>query len=169
MPHPLVDQLRYTREQWSLGLEGLTEDDATRHFGQMNCISWIVGHLAAQEHRFWFEYAQGKAPFPEPEQYATGAPMSTPPLEETLGLWRKTVLAVDPYLDALTTEMLERGVKNRQGTTTRLIGSLILRVTYHYWYHTGEIQSIRQMLGHQDLPGFVGPIDSAAPYRPEAD
>jgi DinB superfamily len=66
MAHPLVDQLRFTREQWLQDLEGLSEDDATRHFGQMNCISWLVGHTAAQEHRFWFEYAQGvaAAPFP---------------------------------------------------------------------------------------------------------
>lgn len=168
MAHPLVDQLRYTRGQWDRGLEGLSEDDATRHFGQMNCISWLVGHSAAQEHRFWFEYVQGKAtaPFPEPEEYATGAPMSTPSLKETLDIWRKTVQAVDPYLDTLTTEMLQRGAKNRQGDT-RLIGSMVRRVTYHYWYHTGEIQSIRQMLGHQDLPAFIGPIDSGAPYRPE--
>lgn len=168
MAHPLVDQLRYTREQWALGLEGLSEDDATRHFGQMNCISWLVGHSAAQEHRFWFEYTQGKAaaPFPEPEEYATGAPMSTPSLKETLDLWQRTVQAADPYLDTLTTELLRQGVKNRSGDE-RLVGSLVRRVTYHYWYHTGEIQSIRQMLGHKDLPAYIGPIDSGAPYRPE--
>jgi hypothetical protein len=44
---------------------------------------------------------------------------------------------------------------------------MIRRVTYHYWYHTGEIQSIRQLLGHKDLAAFVGAIDSEAPYRPE--
>ncbi len=166
MPHPLVDQLRYTREQWALGLEGLSEEDATHHCGQMNCISWIIGHAAAQEHRFWFEYQGQQGPFPEPEQYATGAPMSTPSLQETLDLWRRTVKAVDPVLDTLTTELLQHEVKNRQGAT-RLIGSMVRRVTYHYWYHTGEIQSIRQMLGHKDLPAFIGPIDSMAPYRPE--
>jgi hypothetical protein len=36
---------------------------------------------------------------------------------------------------------------------------------YHYWYHLGEAHAIRQMLGHQDLPQFVGDM-SAAVYRP---
>jgi hypothetical protein len=40
------------------------------------------------------------------------------------------------------------------------------RVTYHYWFHLGESQAIRQMLGHRDLPAFVGDINSA-PYAPE--
>ena len=31
----------------------------------------------------------------------------------------------------------------------------------------GEIQGIRQMLGHARLPQFVGDIDGRAPYRPE--
>ena len=40
-------------------------------------------------------------------------------------------------------------------------------MTYHYWYHTGEIQAIRQMLGHSNLPEYVGDIETEAPYRPE--
>src|SRR5579875_1056397 len=39
---------------------------------------------------------------------------------------------------------------------------------YHYWYHTGENAAIRQMLGHINLPEFVGDIDGEAPYCPEA-
>ena len=39
------------------------------------------------------------------------------------------------------------------------------RVIYHYWYHTGENLAIRQLLGHTDLPEFVGNIDDEAPYR----
>ncbi len=47
------------------------------------------------------------------------------------------------------------------------VGSALRRVTYHYWYHIGETQAIRQMLGHEDLPEYVGDIDAEAPYRPE--
>jgi hypothetical protein len=36
-----------------------------------------------------------------------------------------------------------------------------------YWYHLGEALAICQMLGHTDLPDFVGDIDSLAPYIPE--
>jgi len=37
----------------------------------------------------------------------------------------------------------------------------------HYWYHLGESQAIRQLLGHTDLPQFVGDIRGGGPYRPE--
>jgi len=40
-------------------------------------------------------------------------------------------------------------------------------MTYHYWYHIGEIQAIRQLLEQPDLPEYVGPIETEAPYRPE--
>ena len=46
-------------------------------------------------------------------------------------------------------------------------GSALRRITYHYWYHIGEIQAIRQMLGHPNLPEYVGDIETEAPYRPE--
>ena len=41
-----------------------------------------------------------------------------------------------------------------------------MRNIYHYWYHTGEASAVRQMLGHANLPEFVGDINQAA-YRPE--
>jgi hypothetical protein len=47
-------------------------------------------------------------------------------------------------------------------------GDAIRRMTYHYWFHIGEIQSIRQMLGHRKLPMYVGSLEAKAPYRPEA-
>ena len=40
------------------------------------------------------------------------------------------------------------------------------RVLYHYWYCAGENMAIRQMLGHRDLPDFVGNIVEEAPYAP---
>ena len=48
------------------------------------------------------------------------------------------------------------------------MGTLILRNTYHYWYHTGEAHAIRQMLGHQDLPQFVGDFGRAI-YTPRPE
>ncbi len=65
MAHPLVDQFRFTRSEWLLGLEGVSEEDGSKHFGQMNCISWIVGHLAWQEQRYFLDRAQGKVLYPK--------------------------------------------------------------------------------------------------------
>ena len=52
MPHPLVDQLRFTRNEFRRALVGLTDEEARRRFQPMNCISWNIGHLAWQEQRY---------------------------------------------------------------------------------------------------------------------
>ncbi len=39
-------------------------------------------------------------------------------------------------------------------------------MTYHYWFHLGESQAVRQLLGHRNLPQFVGDINQAS-YVPE--
>jgi hypothetical protein len=48
---------------------------------------------------------------------------------------------------------------------TRTVGDAIQRVTYHYWFHIGEILAIRQLLGHPHRPEFVGDLERHAPYR----
>ncbi len=168
MIHPLVEQFRFTRSEWLRGLQGISEEDGARHFGPMNCISWTVGHLAWHEHRYWLERAQGKVLFPELNvTYAYGAPMSTPSFREMLGLWHNITAAADPFLDSLTTERLQTGLTLEGKSVGQTFGSALRRITYHYWYHTGEIQAIRQMLGHKDLAEYVGDIEIEAPYRPE--
>lgn len=168
MAHALVDQLRFTRSEWLRGLENISDEDAARHFGPMNCISWTVGHLGWHEHRYWLELAQGKMLFPElNEIYAYGAPMSTPSLKEMLEIWHTVTNEVDPFLTTLTTESLLKDLLRDGKSVGQSVGSGLRRMTYHYWYHAGEIQAIRQMLGHKDLPEYVGDIETDAPYRPE--
>ena len=168
MPHPLVSQLRFTRSEFMRSVKGVTDADARKRLLPMNCISWNIGHLAWQEQRYLLYFAQGKLLLPEiNEQFAYGAPASTPPLKQVLQAWKKVTAAVDPWLDALTTEELQRYATVEGRKTSRMFGNLIQRMIYHYWYHTGEIMSIRQMLGHKDLVQFVGNIDRQAPYQPD--
>ena len=47
------------------------------------------------------------------------------------------------------------------------IGTMLPRLIYHYWFHTGEVLAIRQLLGHVELPEFVGDIGAKGSYRPE--
>ncbi len=156
------------------GLDGITGDEARKRFMPMNCIAWNVGHLAWQEQRYWLIRAQEETPIPElNEEFRYGAPASTPDLAKTLGRWRSVTEAADPWLNGATTQTLEQTavtVKDDGGNPVHLTyGSLLLRTIYHYWYHTGENQAIRQMLGHTALPDFVGDIDTEAPYIPEAN
>jgi hypothetical protein len=168
MAHPLIDQLRFTRLEWMRGLEGVSEDDAVRHFAAMNCISWTVGHMAWQEHRYWLERAQGHVLYPQLDQvYAYGAPASTPTLAEMLAIWRDVTTKADPLLDGLTTAGLLGDLPLNGQASGQSVGSAMRRMTYHYWYHTGEIQAIRQMLGQTNLPEYVGDLEEMAPYRAE--
>ncbi|HEX7974109.1 MAG TPA: DinB family protein [Anaerolineales bacterium] len=168
MAHPLVDQFRFTRREWLRGLHGISEEDGARHFGPMNCISWTVGHLAWHEHRYFIELAQGKVIFPQLNQvYAYGAPMSTPSLHEMMDIWRTVTEACDPFLDTLTRESLQEELLRDGKPVGQSLGSALQRIIYHYWYHTGEIQAIRQMLGHTGLAEYVGELEIEAPYRPE--
>ena len=168
MTHPLIDQYHFTRREWLRGLAGLSEQDGAHHFGPMNCISWIVAHLAWHEQRYWLEFAQGETLFPNLNvTYAYGAPMSTPSLQASLDIWHAVSQAANPYLNSLTTDALQGDLLRDGKSVGQSVGSALLRVNYHYWFHIGEIQAIRQMLGHADLPEYVGDIETEAAYRPE--
>lgn len=168
MPHPLIDQFRFTRREWLRGLAGISEEEGARHFGPMNSIGWTVGHLAWHEQRYLLELAQGQIIYPDLNlTYAYGAPMSTPSLAEMLAVWHTVTEAADPFLEGLTTQKLLADLPRNGQSVGQSLGSALRRITYHYWYHIGEIQAIRQMLGHENLPEYVGDIEGEAPYREE--
>jgi len=169
MAHPVVEQLRFTRSEWRRGLTGLTEKEGSRHFGQMNSIGWIVGHLAWQAQRYLLFRNQGILLTPElNSEFAFGAPMSTPSLAKMLKVWRKITKASEPFLETLTTKGLQKDLPLDGKSVGQSQGSAILRMTHHYWFHIGEIQAIRQMLGHKKLPIYVGNQEGKAPYTPES-
>ena len=112
-------------------------------------MSWNIGHLAWQEQRYWLFRGQSRMLLPDVnDQFANGAPACTPSLDEAWAVWRTITEAADPWLDTLISEQLETPrtftVGDQQVQLT--FGSLMLRTIYHYWYHNGENQAIRQQL-----------------------
>jgi uncharacterized damage-inducible protein DinB len=167
MTHPFVTQLRFARSELVRCLEGVSEEDARRRFKPMNCISWIIGHLASQENIYWMLRAQGQNLAPDLYQrVGWGQPASTPPLDEMWAVWRTITSAADRYLDTLTPELLQTHLEWEGRTLPESIGTMLLRNIYHYWFHIGEAHAVRQLLGHPDLPQFVGDMSEAL-YRPE--
>lgn len=165
--HPLVTQLRFARSEFVRGFDGVTAADAVRRVMPMNPLGWMVGHLANQEHRFWVETAQGLVVAPDLRaRVGSGQPSSSPPLEEMWAVWRTVTGAADVYLDSLTTPMMQTSLERDGLPLAEVIGTLLSRTIYHYWFHTGEVAALRQLLGHVDLPQFVGDMTQAA-YRPE--
>ncbi len=166
MAHPLVEQLRFTRHEFLRCLDGLNLQDAYVRHGQMNCISWTIGHLANQENQYFVFLGQGKVIQPELRKIcAYGSPPSTPKLDDMWAAWREIAAHADIFLDSLTSEKLLEHFQWKGKALDDSIGTMLHRVIYHYWYHLGEAHAIRQMLGHRSLPQFVGAQDNAV-YRP---
>jgi uncharacterized damage-inducible protein DinB len=168
MPHPLVTQLRFARSEFQRCLEGLSDEDARRRLGPMNCISWMIGHLANQEHFYWVFLAQGQNVAGDLyKRVGTGRPASTPPLDEMWEMWQRVTAAGDPFLDSITTEQLATHFELRGEPVSESMGTMLQRNIYHYWFHTGEAHAARQQLGHIDLPQLVGSMETAV-YKPES-
>ena len=166
--HLLVAQLQFARAEFLRCLEGVTEADGTRRVDPMNSISWSVGHMANQEHRYWVQLAQGKDVAPGlRDLVGTGRPASTPSLDEMWRTWRTVTAAADVYLMALTPAVMETFFQQDGKPVRENIGTLLERNIFHYWFHTGEVHSVRELLGHKNLPEFVGDMASVF-YHPES-
>ena len=167
MIHPIVTQLRFTRSEFVRSLEGIAEEEARRRFEPMNCISWIIGHLATQENGYWVFLGQNIKIYPDLHKLVGyGQPATTPPLEEMWDTWKAITSAADVFLDTITTDTALTRIEYKGKPRPESIGTMLYRNIYHYWFHTGEAFAIRQLLGHTDLPEFVGDM-SAALYRRE--
>ena len=165
--HPLVVQLRFARSEFKRCFEGVEEAEARQRLQPMNCLSWIVGHLANHEQRCWLIFAQGETLYPNLyDLVGYGKPASTPPLDEMWSAWHGITQAADAYLDTLTPQTLSAYLRRDGKPVPENTGTLLLRNIYHYFYHIGEASAIRQMLGHKNLPDFVGDMEEVQ-YRPE--
>ena len=151
--HTLVEMYDITRKEFERNLRGLTDEDARKRIEPMNCVSWIIAHVAWQQHAFFVDWPQGKESDPRYKRFGTDSPASQPTLAEAMTLWRDACDKADVLLRAATKDSLQL-----QGSLTSPEvengGTLIVRCIFHTWCHLGEISSIRQILGHRP-PEFV--------------
>jgi uncharacterized damage-inducible protein DinB len=168
MAHPLVTQLRFSRSEFRRALENVSSEEASKRLLPVNSIGWMVAHLAWHEHSYWIERAQGKSIIPRLKELAGyRKPASTPPIDEMWAAWHTVTQAADVYLEILTVEILKSHLVVNEKPLPASVGDMLQRMIYHYWYHIGESQAVRQLLGHKNLPEFVGDIEALAPYTPE--
>ncbi|MBC8506151.1 MAG: DinB family protein [Anaerolineales bacterium] len=164
--HPLVIQLRFARSSFMLCLEKVTAQDAQVRLKEMNSLSWTIGHLANQENRYWVQSAQNKTIYPKlNDLVGYGKPASTPMLTEMWSTWKMVTTEADRFLDTVTSEKLEEYFMGADKSYPESIGTMLLRNIYHYWYHIGESRTIREMMGHDNLPEYVGNMSQAVYQR----
>ena len=152
----IINQLKFARSEFKKGFYSVSEKDGRQRLVPINSIGWIVGHLAWHEQYYWLTRAQGKTLIPEIiEQVGFGKPTSTPSLKEMILYWEKITHASDEFLGRLSESNLLDHMIIRGKELPFNLGTMIFRVIYHYWYHNGEMQALRQLMGHSDLPQFV--------------
>ena len=151
--HTLAQMLKLTRTEFERNLAGLTDEDARKRIEPMNCISWIIAHVACQHRMFFVDWPAGRQTDTRYTPYNYGSPASQPPLDEVMTLWRDACKDSDAFLQAATSEILQdKGALTSPENESW--GTLITRCIFHTWCHLGEISSIRQILGHRP-PQFV--------------
>jgi hypothetical protein len=151
--HTLVQMLNLTRKEFERNLEGMTDEDARKRIEPMNCISWIIAHVACQHRAYFVDWPAARVIDSRYLPYGYSAPPSVPPLEDAMTLWRDACKESEAWLQAATSEILQEICKNPTGGGESW-GTLLARCIFHTWCHLGEISSIRQILGHKP-PQFV--------------
>ena len=135
MPHPLIEQLRFTRGELVRLLDGIDPVDAERRLLPNNSLAGIVGQLANHEHFFFGVCAQGRRVVEGLHlRVGSGQPASTPPLDEMWQAWTEITAAADTYLSTVTTQTLQTYFEWKGKPREESVGTMLLRNIYHYWY-----------------------------------
>ncbi len=176
-----IELARFALSEFERGLEGLTDEEArtrlTKADGtQMNAISWIVSHVA----QHWFSVRSLATLERRPSglrPFVTGpaADPSPPPLTEALKLLQDAqarlewMTGADDALFVTTREELVAASASTDVRALRIpqenVGTALMRAVLHTWFHLGEINAIRQMLGHPEI-FFVGQMVGRLEWRP---
>jgi hypothetical protein len=148
-----VDLAGFALSEFERGLEGLTEHEACARMKKadgtmMNSIAHTVGHIAGH----WLlvrRYATGQSAPSGLRPFAFGAPPEeTPPPFDTVLGFLSEARNLD-WLAEVDDSFLNAGDRPEN------VGASVTRVMLHTWFHIGEINAIRQMLGHAEI-AFVG-------------
>ena len=98
MPHPLVNQPRFTPHEWRRAFPGVADAEDRHRFPPMNCLSWIASHLAWHEQLCWLVRPHGATVVPGLDDLVGN---SAPPLADIWEAWHAVTGAADPILDGL--------------------------------------------------------------------
>ncbi len=156
-----LELARFALSEFERGLDGLTDEEArtrlTKADGtQMNAIAWTVGHISGH----WLN-RPGHL-----DRYDYESSDATPPsLDEALKLIREAKDATDRWLPSADDALLST---KPGGPGEESVGTGVMRAVLHTWFHTGEINAVRQMLGHPPID-FVGEMLGNLEWRSEGE
>ncbi len=164
-----LELARFALSEFERGLEGVTDEEARRRMAkadgtEMNAISWTIGHIAGH----WLSVAayakQEEQPgkvlrFVGPEADAT--PLH---LTDALKMLDDAKRSID-WLGSAGDPLLSSSPAG-YFLSSESVGTNVMRAVLHTWFHTGEINAVRQMLGHAEIP-FAGKLIGNLEWRSE--
>jgi hypothetical protein len=161
---------RFSIHSFERGLEGLTDEDARKRLSKAdgsltNSASWIAAHVG----RHWISAARGATGILAPDSmdsFASGSDDPTPPsLADAMAVLHASPAAL-AWIETADEHLLLRSADPASNHPEETLGTRILRATLHTWFHIGEVNGIRQMLGHKEI-AFVGPMVGRMEWQPE--
>ena len=166
-----IELARFALSEFERGLEGLTDEEARTRItkadgSEMNAISWAVSHIAAH----WllvagFATREALADDPAAAYRRTKDDPTPPPLADALKLLENAKDSIEwiTNADDALLSTTRAGAHGREN-----VGTQLMRVVLHTWFHAGEINAIRQQLGHAEI-AFVGEMLGHLEWRSSRD
>ena len=163
-----IELARFAISEFERGLQGLTDEEArtrlTKADGtEMNAISWMVGHIAGH----WLvqaAYARQERMPSGLHRFGGATADPTPlPLSQAFNLLGEAKASID-WLTSADDALLSSTIHYPLIDAGESVGTGLMRVILHTWFHIGEINAVRQLLGHPEIP-FVGQIVGNLEWR----
>ena len=151
----------FTLSEFERGLEGLSDEDARVRMkkadgSEMNAISWAIAHIAGH----WLAvaaYASGEEYPGRLDKFSGPEADPTPPkLSDALKLLAEAKASIEWITEADESLLDETRGGLRLSGSHGNVGTAIMKAALHTWSEIGEINAVRQMLGHPTI-SFVGP------------
>src|SRR3990172_4641100 len=143
------DLARFALAEFERGIEGVSPEEALVRLKKadgslMNAISWTIAHISTH----WLTtlaYAKKEPSTPNWRRFVGREADPTPlPLDEA-----KQMLAVAKEAAEWWAGADGSALSYKRDDRPERAGTGLMRVILHTWFHMGEMNAIRQMLGHK--------------------
>jgi hypothetical protein len=153
MTHALIGQFLLTNDQVNKYYFDLSDDDIKAVFKPINCIGWLIGHMALGNYQFLFKNIGNVIP-EDAKLYGNGQPHSTPDKNFILNMWEDSADNLKKWIINVSDDDLINNMTGKMKDEKVNLGTDLSRMMFHTWNHLGEIASVRQLLGKD--PGNPG-------------
>ena len=164
-----LELARFALSEFERGLEGVTDEEARKRMTkadgtEMNAVTWTIGHIAGH----WLSVAAYANHEERPSRvvrflgsHADPTPLLLTDALKLLDDAKKSIEWLGSADDSLLSSSPAGFFLSRES-----VGTNVMRVVLHTCFHTGEINAVRQLLGHAEIL-FVGKLIGNLEWRSE--